>query len=283
MKSRSAFSALAFLLAPLAALYAQTAQPHVVFVTGDDEYRSEFSMPMIARILEARYHLRTSVVYARPAPQSNTNLEGLEALKSADLAVFFLRWRALPENQLRLILDYTESGKPLVGLRTTTHAFLYPKGSRYEYLNDGFGIDHFGQKWIRHHGHTSTTDVSVAPEQAAHPILRGVERSFHVPSWLYVVEPLHGDCVPLLVGRAVNPEGKDYGPQPVAWTKTYKGARVFFTTLGHPDDFRVLPVRRLLVNGILWALGRDIPTNGAEAEPVAAYDPPPSGVPEQKK
>lgn len=254
-------------------------KPHVVFVTGDDEYRSEFSMPMIARILEAKHNMRTSVAYARPTPQTNTNIEGLEALKTADLAVFFVRWRALPESQLKLILDYVESGKPLVGLRTATHSFRYPLGHPRERWNDGFGIDLFGQKWISHHGNTSSTDVSVVPERAGHPVLRGVELPFHVRSWLYVVEPLHGDCAPLLLGRAVNPRAKDHGPQPVAWTKTYKSARVFFTTMGHPEDFHLESVRRLLINGIYWALGKDVPPSGANAEIQGAYDPPPAGVP----
>ncbi len=261
----------------LAAL-AGAAQPRVVFVTGDDEYRSEYSMPMMARILEARHGMRTAVAYARPTPQSANNIEGLEALKTADLAVFYLRWRELPEAQLRLILDYTNSGKPLAGLRTTTHAFRYPKGHQREPLNDGFGIDVFGQKWIRHHGSTSTTDVYIATA-AAHPILRGIASSFSVRSWLYVVRPLHGDCVPLLTGEAVNARGPDAGSQPVVWAKTYKGARVFFTTLGHPEDFQVASVRRLVVNGILWALGREVPSGGAAADPVEPYEPPAAGVP----
>jgi len=206
-------------------------------------------------------------------------VEGLEALESADLAVFYLRWRNLPDPQMRRILDYLAAGRPLVGLRTSTHSFRFPKGHSLERWNDGFGAEVWGQKWIRHHGHTSTTDVSGVPAQANHPILRGVERSFRAPSWLYVVEPLVGDAVPLLAGRAINPQGQDYGPQPVAWTKTYKGARVFFTTLGHPDDFRIASMRRLLVNGILWALGREVTAGGAAAEPVEPYNPPPSGVP----
>ncbi|MBI3694014.1 MAG: ThuA domain-containing protein [Acidobacteria bacterium] len=275
------FSRLSWLRA--AALLLLTLAPapaaHVVFVTGDDEYRSEYSMPMIARILETRHGMRTSVAYARPTPQAKNNIEGLAALKTADLAVFFLRWRELPDDQMKLILDYLESGKPIVGLRTATHSFLYPKGHRYEGWNQGFGLEVFGQRWIRHHGATSSTDVSVIPEWDGHPILRGVERSFHARSWLYVVEPLQGACVPLLEGRAVNPGGLDLSPQPVAWTKFYKGARVFFTTLGHPEDFRVPSVRRLLVNGIYWALGQEAPKQGADVELPASYDPPAAGVP----
>src|SRR5262249_52225878 len=113
------------MLASLAVTAFATEKPHVVFVTGDDEYRSEFSMPMIARIVETRYGFRASVAYARPTPQTNNNIEGLEALRTADLAVFFMRWRQLPEDQLQLILDYVKSGKPLAGLRTSTHSFLY--------------------------------------------------------------------------------------------------------------------------------------------------------------
>jgi type 1 glutamine amidotransferase len=265
----------------LAACLAGTAPAqHVVFVTGDDEYRSEFSMPMIARILEARHGMKTSVAYARPTPQSNTNIEGLEALRSADLAVIFVRWRELPENQLQPILDYVNSGKPLVGLRTSTHAFRYPKGSPREALNDGFGTDVWGQKWIRHHGAQSSTDVEVLAERASHPILRGVEPKFHARSWLYVVDPLAGDCTPLLSGRAVNPAGgRDWSPQPVAWTKTYKGSRVFFTTLGHPEDFQVESMRRLVVNGIYWSLGKEVPRSGADVRFAGEYNPPPAGIP----
>lgn len=256
---------------------AETGRPHVVFVTGDDEYRSEITMPMIASILEAKHGMRTTVLYAKPTPQTKTNIEGLEALKTADLAVFFLRFRALPDDQLKIILQYTRSGKPLVGLRTTTHAFLYPEGHKHENLNDGFGIDVFGQKWITHHGHQSSTDVSIVPTQSEHPILRGIERSFHGSSWLYVVAPLRGDCVPLLMGRTVNPRnGIDHGPQPVAWTKTYQGARVFFTTLGHPEDFALPSARRLLINGIYWALGKEVPQGGGYEEPLSKYDPPPN-------
>jgi type 1 glutamine amidotransferase len=279
MMSIQKLTLLMFTFGVLSASGIRAQQPHVAFITGDDEYRSEYSMPMIAKIIEAKHGMRTSIAYAKPTPQSNKNIEGLEALESADLAVFYLRWRELPDDQLKLILDYVESGKPIVGLRTTTHSFRYPEGSPHENMNDGFGIDVMGQKWIRHHGHFSSTDVQKIPEQASHPVLRGVRTPFHVRSWLYVVDPLHGDSQPLLMGQAISPQNKiDYGPQPVAWTKTYKGARIFFTTLGHPEDFQLEAVRRLFINGIYWALGREVPASGSDAGIVGEYDPPASGT-----
>jgi type 1 glutamine amidotransferase len=247
--------------------------PHVVFVTGDDEYRSEISMPMLAQILEKRHGLRTSVAYARPTPQDHGHIEGLEALETADLMVMFTRYRALPDDELNRILKYTQSGKPMVGFRTSTHAFNYPAGSPHTDLNDGFGLDLWGQKWIAHHGHTSTTTVAKAPG-AAHPILNGVD-DFPAKSWLYHVEPLNGPATILLLGTSVNTEKKDLAKypltQPVAWTREHKGARVFFTTLGHPGDFEQPSMRRLAVNGILWALGREVPKGGADATPVTPY------------
>jgi len=265
-------------LAPAMAKRARRKRPHVVFVTGDDEYRSEITMPFIAELLGRKREFECTVLYAvdpatgKPNPKYQKNIEGLEALKTADLAVFFLRFRALPDKQMKLILDYVNSGKPIVGLRTSTHAFRYPAGHKNEKYNEKFGIDVFGQKWITHHGHKSTTEVSIIPEMRQHPILRGIYGSFPCSSWLYHVTPLAGDCKPLLMGNAVNSnitknQNKYPLTQPVAWTKTYNGARVFFTTLGHPKDFEEYAVRRLLMNGIYWASGKEVPEGGALAEP----------------
>lgn len=254
--------------------------PHVVFVTGDDEYHSEITMPMIAGILE-RQGIRTSIAYARPIPQTKDNIEGLDALASADLMVLFTRFRALPEDQLQPILDFVASGKPLVGLRTTTHAFLYPDGHPRQPLNDGFGRDVFGQKWITHHGHESSTEVTIDPSAGPHTILNGVT-PFHARSWLYHVTPLHDVDMVLLQGTSVNssktPAQQEKFPltQPVAWTKLRPTAPVFFTTLGHPHDFAEPSMRKLLVNAILWALRRPVPADGANVDVPGGFDPPDS-------
>lgn len=253
--------------------------PHVVFVTGDCEYRSEITMPLVAKILEKQHGMRISICYAvndsgAREPKYLKNIVGLEELANADLAVFYVRYRQLPDEQLQKIIDYVNSGKPLVGFRTTTHAFRYEDGPHQQY-NDGFGRDVFGQKWIHHHGHDSSTNVHVMVGD--HPITRGVAPRFHARSWLYQVDPLHGDCTPLLLGSAVKGEkarSEIFGtPNPVAWTKTHNGARVFFTTLGHPQDFADESMRRLVVNGIYWALGREdeIPAAGSKVDLDTPY------------
>lgn len=243
------------------------AKPHVVFVTGDHEYSGELTLPLIAAELEKRYGIRTTVLKAYPDHNAEKDIPGLEALREADLAVFFLRWRLLPQEQLQHIDNYLKSGKPVMGFRTTTHAFNYPDTDDRKRWN-AFGEFAFGSPpgWggaakHTHYGHTSTTDVTVIPEAAKHPILTGVEPAFHAASWLYHVLPGHPPkgSTSLLMGKAVTPE-KPAVDNPVAWTwQNQWGGKSFLTTLGHPEDFRVESVQRLVVNATHWLLGKPVP------------------------
>lgn len=245
-------------------------KPLVVFVTGDHEYSSETTMPLLAEELEKNYGMRVKVLKSSPDQNGEEDIPGLEALREADLAVFFLRWRKLPEEQVKYIDDYLKSGKPIVGFRTSTHSFNYPKGHPLEKWN-AFGEFALGSPpgWggkadHSHCGHTCSTDVTVNRKFAKHPILTGVDTSFHVRSWLYKVLPDYPakGAVSLLSGKAVNSEKPGFVPNPVAWTWNTKwGARVFTTTMGHPEDFSVEAFQRLVINGIHWAVGKKVPKN----------------------
>jgi type 1 glutamine amidotransferase len=243
---------------------AAAAPKHVVFVLGDHEYSGEATLPIIAAELEKNHGLRTTVLRSSPDQNGETDIPGLEALRSADLAVFYLRWRRLPADQVAHIEAYMKSGKPMLGLRTSSHAFNYPKGDKLEAWN-GWAAEAFGAPpgWgadgHTHFGHNASTDVTLAIGK--HPILEGIGGPFHVRSWLYRVAPKWppADATVLLMGKAVNPN-KPAEENPVAWTwKNRHGGRVFFTTLGHPEDFAVEPVQRLLVNAIHWCLGQKPP------------------------
>jgi type 1 glutamine amidotransferase len=276
---------------------------HIVFITGDEEYRSEESMPMLASILEKEGY-KVSVCYALDslgfiAPDNTRHIAGLEILDSADMMVLFTRFRELPWEEAKHIVDFAESGRPMAGFRTATHAFSYKTDSSLMYLNNDWPTKVFGQKWITHHGHFADghgrlTDVQLIAEKKGNPILNGVE-PFEAYSWLYHVDggqdSLYGDCEPLLVGTALrsnhaNENRLDQFPisNPVAWTKTYAGrsgktANVFFTTLGHPYDFKETAMRKLALNGIVWAIegGDKIPVEGMPADFVAPYEPNNSG------
>ena len=272
---------------------------HVVFIVGDEEYRSEESMPMMARILKRELGAKVTMCYTTDSlgyidPNRLDHIDGLAALKTADLMVMFTRFRKLPDDQLKLITDYAESGKPMVGFRTSTHAFLYEDDASKEHMNNDWPTQVFGQQWITHHGHFDDgeyplTSVEIIPEKFGQPILNGVE-PFKAYSWLYHVDggdwSLHGDSDPVLRGISLKSGHEMKGrldefpmKNPVAWTKTHNKARVFFTTLGHPKDFEDPSMRSLALNGMYWALGLEeqIPWEGFNVEIEGYYLPNRSG------
>lgn len=245
--------------------------PLVVFVTGDHEYSSELTMPLIAAELEKNYAMRTLVLKSHPDHNAEEDIPDLEQLQDADLAVFFLRWRRLPAEQLKHIEDYLTSKRPVIGFRTSTHAFNYPVGHPLEKWN-AFGELAFnappgweGAANHVHYGHRSSTDVRVIPAARDNPLLMGVDSLFHVRSWLYNVLPQYpvAGSQWLLMGRAVDPEDEAVD-NPVAWTGVNSfGGKLFMTTLGHPEDFDVSAVQRLVVNAVHCGLGRPVPETWA--------------------
>ncbi len=274
---------------------------HIVFLVGDEEYRSEDSMPQLAKILAVHHGFKCTVLFAinketgEIDPQTLDNIPGLEALQKADLMVMFLRFRELPDDQMKHIIDYTNSGKPIVGLRTSTHAFNYVKHkdspyAKYSFrsreLDGGYGRQVFGETWINHYGQhqRESTRGLIVKGMGNESIARGIDDIWG-ESDVYGLTTLTGDSRPLVMGQVLsgmNPRDKpnpDKKLVPVAWTKTYTGekgktARVFTTTMGHSFDFFSEGFRRLLVNACYWALEMEdkIPAK-SKVDFVGRYDP----------
>ncbi|HTT60452.1 MAG TPA: ThuA domain-containing protein [Bryobacteraceae bacterium] len=287
----------------------------IVLLSGDDEYRSEEGLPQLAKILSVRHAFDCTVLYAiDPAdgtirPDLRTNIPGLAALDSADLMVMLLRFRDLPDRQMKHIVDYVESGRPIVGLRTATHAFdlkSSPTYARYSWnsrvWDGGFGRQVLGETWIDHHGqHGRQSTRGILVRGAAdHPILRGIhDGDIWGPADVYEVRlPLPGDSRPLVLGQVVDgmhphdppAKGKVNDPMmPVAWVKTYTGARgkrarVFTTTMGAAQDLLSEGLRRMIVNACYWALGMEdrIPAK-TNVDLVGEYHPSPFGFGRYRK
>ena len=276
----------------------------IVLVSGDEEYRSEQALPQLARILAERHGFDCTVLFAiDPStgaidPNRSDNIPGLEALDSADLMILFTRFRNLPDAQMKHIVDYVESGRPVVGMRTATHAFdlkSSPTYQRYTWnskeWDGGFGRQVLGETWIAHHGRhgvQSTRGIFVRGQES-HPILRGIENgAIWVPSDVYKVRIPLPDAQPILLGavlEGMNPSdapvaGKPNDPMmPVAWTRTYTGtqgkaARIFTTTMGSAQDLQNESFRRLLVNACYWAIGMEGRiAEKSSVELVGAYEP----------
>lgn len=246
------------LLSSLALTACSTPKPSVVFIAAEDEYRSELTLASLANDAQAR-GWSTTLLTSAPDQTNPSNVPGLEAVDRADLVVVYMRFRTLPADQVAHLDRYLKRGKPIVGLRTSTHAFAYPQGHPLEDWNS-FGERILGAPWIRHFGHDSTTDVSHHPDAAKDPLLAGVAPAFHVRSWLYDLEgrfPPPGARV-LLMGQSCDAQGRQVPsrrPSPVAWThQTPWNGRVFMTTLGHPEDFENESFRNLLRNAMGWAM-----------------------------
>jgi type 1 glutamine amidotransferase len=244
---------------------------HIVLVSGDEEYRSEESLPALARILNQHHGFKCTVLYAIDPkdgtinPDFNSNIPGLETLEKADLMVLATRFRNLPDEQMRHIVEYVKRGGPIVALRTATHAFALKQGSFQDYSwnnkDGGFGKRILGETWIRHHGKHAVESTRGLIADAKHPILKGV-KDIWGPSDVYEAHP-PADAMVLVTGqvlKGMNPtdpplEGKS--TMPIAWTRTLGKQRIFTTTMGGATDFPNDGVRRMVINACYWALGQE--------------------------
>ena len=216
-------------------------KPKIVFLAGEYEYHSKETLPPFAADLQKNFAVET-IVLQRPEDPKLETIPGLEALGSADLVIFFIRRMTLPEEELNHIRKYVNSGKPIIGLRTASHSFQNWK----EFDHDVLGGNYQG-----HHGKLKTA-VSIIPDAKSHPLLKGFSPLVSDGS-LYRNTPLQPGAKPLLLGTV---EG--HPREPIAWTHQYKNARVFYTSLGHPNDFKEESFKRLLLNAIEWALNQPL-------------------------
>lgn len=277
---------------------------HVVFLAGDDEYRSEEGLPQMAKILAFRHGFKCTVLFSIGKagtidPERHDNQPGLEALRTADLCVMLLRFREWPDEQMRHFDEFLHSGKPIIALRTSTHAFDLKSGkyARYGWQSKewpgGFGRQVLGENWVSHwgeHGKQATRGIAVKE----HPILKGVEDVFgttdvyeaHPPADAEIV--MRGQVVagmspsdPPASGRKKTAQGveRDLNDpmMPIVWTRKFKNEsgktnRVITCTMGAATDLLSGGLRRIIVNGAYWTLGLKVPIK-ADVSLVGDYRP----------
>ena len=242
---------LALLLLPVMAFADKPV--HAVFLLHEVEYETSRTVPEFARTeLEEKLGWKcTFLIGERP-----NRLPGTEILKDADLLFISVRRQALPESQLAPIRAYCESGKPVVGIRTASHAWTLRKrvplgGVQWvEFDRDILGGNYHGH--YNNKAPDTPRSVIWSKDQLTHPILEGVSREKRITTcWHYQVLPLADTTEVLMWGQY-----EDNPAEPVAWTNTnIHGGRVYYTSLGHPDDFESEDFRRMLLNGMRWAVG----------------------------
>ncbi len=277
---------------------------HIVLIAGDEEYRSEEAMPMLGKILAVRHGFKCTVLFSvNPEdgtidPLNQTNIPGLRQLETADMMIIATRFRELPDTDMKYIDDFVNAGKPIMGLRTATHAFAYKRNmdspyAKYHFRSKewpgGFGQQVLGDTWISHHGHhkfESTRGV-INETFKDHAILNGVSDIWG-PTDVYGIKNLVPEAKVLVYGQVL--EGMEptdaplAGPKndpmmPLVWLKEHKGdqgktSQIICTTMGASVDLACEDLRRLLVNGVYWAIGLEdkIPQR-ANVDYVGSYEP----------
>ena len=279
---------------------------HIVFISGDEEYRSEEACPVLAQILARHHGFKCTVLFAVDPetgeidPKNQTNIPGMQMLTTADLVVLFTRFRELSDEDMKYFDDYFRSGKPVLGLRTATHGFNYSRNKTSPYVKynwthggpewkGGFGMEVFGETWFSHHGqHKKESTRGIINEKQQHnPILNGVADLWG-PTDVYGIRQLPENATVLVYGQVLTGmkpddppvEGKKNEPMmPVAWTREYAQPdgnknRIFCTTFSSAVDLLSEDLRRLHVNAAYWAVGLedDIPER-ANVEFVTPFEP----------
>ncbi len=277
----------------------------LVLIASDHEYRAEETIPALARILAKHHGFHCTVLFGLNAAgeieAGASHIPGLEALADADGMVIFARFLALPPEQMKHIDAYLRRAGPVLGLRTSTHAFNYPAERKddpyYRYhfrygdedYRSGFGHQVLGQTWVGHYGknHIQSTRISLVPSQTKHPILRGVGE-MHVQAGGYNAEP-SDDWTILTTAQPLMSMSRDGAPDaskpPMAseWTRSYRGengqaGRVFTSLYGASEDFLDANYRRMLVNAVYWSLGLEDAISAASTVAlVGPYEPNPFG------
>jgi len=267
---------------------------HIVLIAGDEEYRSEEGLPMLGKILSQHHGFKCTVLFSVNEdgvidPENQKSLTDPAALDSADAIIMLLRFRQWDDVAIEKFDAACERGVPIIGLRTSTHAFLGKK--------KGFGKRVLGEGWVSHWGRHKREGALgvIEPSAKDHPIMNGCGVIFgdsdvyevyppedaQILVRALVVDGLTADSKPMDYKKKRRPKGEEKSvndpPMPVAWTREYKWdsgktSKIFTTTLGAATDLQTDGTRRMVVNAVFWGLGMDVPEK-ADVSFVDPYKP----------
>ena len=261
---------------------------HIVFVTGEEFYRSEEGMSMFAKILSQRYGYDCTVLFATDKktgvinPNLTDHIAGLEKLQDADLMVIFARFRELPDADMKHIVDFVNAGKPVIGIRNATHAFRYLKNNESPYADwdwhskkwtGGFGQQILGDTWVSHYGkfQQEATLAHANAKHRDHPVMQGIPETIFCRTDVNGVNQLTPEDVVLLHGQVLSGPGPNDPPvtddrkdtrMPLAWFKNYTSpsgskGQSFCITVGASVDWLDADLRRLMVNAMFYLTGHE--------------------------
>jgi type 1 glutamine amidotransferase len=237
--------------------FAVDTRPHVVFIVSDDHYGADNTIPVFAQWLRKEYNLHCSVLHG----QGKADIPGMVTLRDADTAVVYVRRLGLPKEQIEELKTYVAKGGPIIGLRTASHAFkmnmrnpegfVVPEG-RAEWVE--FDAEILGGSYSGHEGNDLKSIARPVKSQLDHPVMRGIpSEPWQSEGSLYNTHPVVEDATILMTGTVPDVE------EPLTWVREGVPGRVFYTSLGHPEDFYEPAFIRLFTNAVFWSMGQPIP------------------------
>lgn len=239
--------------------FAEDSRKRLVMLIAEDEYETATTLPAFAA-KHLSQHFRITTCFGNE--NDRADIVGIEQVASADALLVSVRRRPLPTAQLAIIKDFVAQGKPVIGIRTASHAFTLrnqeaPTGTENW---PEFDADVFGGSYTNHYGNDLKSTLSA--QKKNHSILAATNAASIQPAGsLYKTAPLAPGADILVQGRvlqdaALQGEAEGKAPEPVAWTFIRNdGGRSFYTSLGHPGDFKQPAFESLLAAGIHWACG----------------------------
>jgi len=271
---------------------------HIVLLSGDEEYRGEEGLPQLGKILSQRHGFKCTVLFSiNPAdgtidPNNQTNIPGMKALETADLVINQFRFRELPDADMMYFMDYLNSGKPMIVVRTATHSFAYSRNKQSPYAKyhwqakgGGFGGMTVGETWTYHHGNhgSEATRGLVDGKNQKHPIVRGVVDIFGPTDVYGVNADFPADATVLVWGQTLKGMKPDDAPNlkkaimPIVWLRDYNGetgntSKILCSTIGAATDLESEDLRRLFVNSCYFLTGLEVP-NQADVAFIGEFQP----------
>lgn len=253
--------------------FKEDTRPLVAFIIADNEYHANQSLPQFGHELLLTKGVNCEYASGKPVTEGEGvhNIENMQILNDADLAVVFVRRRALPSEQMNFIKEYVEKGKPVLGIRTASHAF----DAKKDVPREGGGLvaaktqvpellaqwpefdqDVLGGNYQGHYGNMKEgIAFSVSPGMENHPVLKGISpKGFIGPvapsESLYKNRPLRSENIQVLLTGSIPNEPAE----PVFWINNLENGKVIYTSMGHWAHWKMDEFYKLMVNSIGYLL-----------------------------
>lgn len=237
-----------------------------LFLLGEHEYGTPESLPAFAKSQLEPLGIASVVVSAKSNDRSSElchTFEGLELLEAADILILSTRRRFPKTAELAMIKEFIKAGKPVIAIRTASHAFgAREKGTGYQPPEgheswNTFDIEVLGAHYTGHYRDIEgqpplAVEAWIEKSASNHPIVQDLSFSdpIKIGHKLYQYENADPSIDVIMSARHTS----DEPAEPIAWTNEKDGKRIFYMSPGSVEEMATPEIQSLLKSAILWGL-----------------------------